>query len=174
MNNKTDQVGTNSNESADTTGQTVRVYVGVGSNINADANIRTALEGLQKQFGEIGVSPSYVNPAQGFVGDDFVNLVVGFWYQGSIRSLKHCLMDIERKCGREREKESGMNSRPMDIDLLTFGGQVGVYEGVTLPRSDVYDREFVWLPLGQLLESLLELSQFESDLLDAIKVKIKA
>jgi len=137
--------------------------------MNAKSNIAKALDKLKAEFGELNLSPFYPNSAQGFIGDDFINLVVGFSFRGSLCQLKECLNQIERQCGRIREMESQMTSRPMDLDLLTFGNSVGHFDGIQLPRRDVYDRDFVRLPLRQLLKSLPELSTFDEMLLEIVE-----
>ncbi|MEE3182403.1 MAG: 2-amino-4-hydroxy-6-hydroxymethyldihydropteridine diphosphokinase, partial [Pseudomonadota bacterium] len=54
------------------------VFVGIGSNVDPDAHIGSALTDLRERFGAIELSTAYRNPAVGFEGDDFVNLVVRF------------------------------------------------------------------------------------------------
>ena len=54
-----------------------RVYLSLGSNIDRDHYIRTALDILQRRFGDLVVSPVYESESVGFEGDNFYNLVVG-------------------------------------------------------------------------------------------------
>ena len=54
------------------------VWVSIGSNIERERHVRSAVEALRAQFGELVVSPVYETPAEGFEGDPFYNLVAGF------------------------------------------------------------------------------------------------
>ena len=51
------------------------VYLSLGSNIDARANIVSGIEALETSFGTVGLSPVYRAAAVGFEGDDFINLV---------------------------------------------------------------------------------------------------
>ncbi|HYY16845.1 MAG TPA: 2-amino-4-hydroxy-6-hydroxymethyldihydropteridine diphosphokinase, partial [Gammaproteobacteria bacterium] len=55
-----------------------RVYIGIGSNVDPEANIRRGIRLLRRTFGDLIVSPVYESPAVGFAGDNFYNLVVSF------------------------------------------------------------------------------------------------
>ena len=52
------------------------VYLGLGSNIDAERNLRFAVGQLRHLYGELTVSPVYRSRAVGFDGPDFLNLVV--------------------------------------------------------------------------------------------------
>ena len=56
-----------------------QVYVGMGSNIDPERHIRSGLVALRGRFGSLNVSTIYANPAVGFVGADFLNLVAALW-----------------------------------------------------------------------------------------------
>ena len=144
------------------------MYIGIGSNIDAEINIDKALTLLQKTVGAMDVSPVYKNPAQGFMGDDFLNLVVGFEYAGELLDLCRVLDTVEQQCGRQRELETGKGSRTIDLDLLIFGELEGDYQGMKLPRSDVFNRQFVWQPLLDLFDKKDRLSDFEARIKERI------
>lgn len=122
-------------------------FVGVGSNVEPRRHIRAALQELHREFGHVAVSPVYQNPAVGFVGDDFLNLVVRLEVGLSLNELIRRLQAIEARCGRERSEER-WGPRTLDLDLLTFGEQVS--ERPPLPRADVLKRAFVLRPLAEL------------------------
>ncbi len=128
------------------TGMT-EAFVGLGSNIQPRRHLRAALVELRGAFGEVAASPVYQNPAVGFAGDDFLNLVVRLETELSLAKLILRLQAIEARCGRERSEER-WGPRTLDLDLLTFGDQVS--EQPPLPRADVLKRAFVLRPLAEL------------------------
>jgi len=149
------------------------VYLGIGSNIEPKQHIEKALSLLETSLGNISVSPIYQNPAEGFEGNDFLNLVVGFEYSGDLSGLLELLGEIEQKCGRQRQMETGKGSRTIDLDLLMFGNLEGEYNGVELPRSDIFNRQFVWRPLLNLFEEKARLNVFEAAIRSKIESGIK-
>lgn len=54
----------------------VRVWLSLGSNMDREHNIRSAITALEKVFGRLIISPVYESDAVGFTGDPFLNLVV--------------------------------------------------------------------------------------------------
>ena len=54
-----------------------RVYLGLGSNVDPEPNLRLGIRELRRRFGELAVSPTYRSAAVGFEGDDFLNLAIG-------------------------------------------------------------------------------------------------
>ena len=42
------------------------------------------------------------------------------------------------------------SARHLDIDILTFDNEVGVLQGVQLPRDEILDNAFVLCPLAEL------------------------
>ena len=62
----------------DTRNAPVNVYLSAGSNMAPAENLRMACSSLESEFGELTLSSVYQNPAEGFAGDDFLNMVVGF------------------------------------------------------------------------------------------------
>lgn len=123
------------------------VFLGLGSNVEAPRHLRCALNELSAAFGEIRVSPVYQNPAVGFEGDDFLNLVVGFETQLAVEPLKAVLNDIEGRAGRER-RAARYGPRTLDIDLLLYGNEIR--QSPRLPHPDILKRAFVLRPLGDL------------------------
>ena len=100
-----------------------RAYIGVGSNIEPEQNIRSAVRALRARFGPLAISPVYQSPADGFPGDDFYNLAVGFDTAEPAVAVTAILKDIERNHGRVRYG-NGMHSRTLDLDLLLYGDAV--------------------------------------------------
>lgn len=122
-------------------------FVGIGSNVQPRRHLRAALAALREAFGSVQASPVYQNPAVGFEGDDFLNLVVRLDTGLSLAELLERLQDIETRCGRTRSEER-WGPRTLDLDLLTYGDLVCTRP--VLPRADVLKRAFVLRPLAEL------------------------
>ena len=125
------------------------VFIGVGSNVNAEQNIRRALVLLSNQFGKLTVSPAYLSRAIGFVGDDFINLVVAFHDDNSTAEIHATLAKIEVECGRTRETPR-YGPRTLDLDLLLYGNESLVCNGVEIPRPEILKYAFVLRPLADI------------------------
>ena len=124
-----------------------QVYLGVGSNIDREINIRDGLLKIQSSYGELTQSPAYETGAFGFEGDDFYNLVVGLKTNLSIHKLAYGLREIEFEFGRSRD-ETRYSSRKLDLDLLLLGDEVN--EKYHVPRSDITEFDFVLKPLSDI------------------------
>jgi 2-amino-4-hydroxy-6-hydroxymethyldihydropteridine diphosphokinase len=126
------------------------VFVGLGSNLEPTENLRWALRELKSQFGQLRRSSVYQSPAYGFVGPDFLNMVVAFVTQASVDTVEATLSRLENTRGRNPADRSG--SRTLDLDLLLFGQRVDAAR--RLPRVDVLRYPFVLAPLAELAPAL--------------------
>ncbi|MGD8340664.1 MAG: 2-amino-4-hydroxy-6-hydroxymethyldihydropteridine diphosphokinase [Gammaproteobacteria bacterium] len=126
------------------------VYVGCGSNVEPEQNLRWALRELEQQFGPLRRSRVYRSAAYGFEGPDFLNLVVAFSTDRTVAAVEGVLSELETVCGRDDGTRSG--SRTLDLDLLLFGERVDA--AWRLPREDILRYSFVWIPLAELAPGL--------------------
>lgn len=124
-------------------------YVGLGSNINAKQNLKKALALLESTFGDLIVSPAYENPAVGFEGDDFINLVVSFDTPFNAYALLDKLRELEISLGREAHVES-YTSREIDMDALALSDVVLHAPHFTLPRKCMTKFAFVLKPMADI------------------------
>lgn len=130
-----------------------RVYLGLGSNVRPQANLRLAVTELRRRFGDIELSRVYRNAAVGFEGEDFLNLVAGLETSRTPAEIVEQLEQIHDLAGRERGSERFV-SRPLDIDLLLYDDLVVDEPRVRLPREDVLKFSFVLLPLTEIAGDL--------------------
>ena len=130
------------------------VYLGLGSNIDPEKNLRLGLDELRKSYGELRVSSTYQNAAVGFEGADFLNLVAGFATDASPQDIHDRIEAIHDTVGRER-CDDPFSSRPLDIDLLLYGDLVTAGPPVQLPRRDVLEYSFVLRPLAEIAPDLV-------------------
>ena len=127
----------------------VEVFVGIGSNIDKEKNIVSAVSALQTAFGALRVSPIYQSAAVGFVGDDFYNLVVSFRSSEPPFAVADKLRSIELAHGRT-VKGNHFSSRTLDLDPLLYGSLV-IDEGpLQLPHSQLTSYAFILKPLADL------------------------
>ncbi len=125
------------------------VFLSLGSNIDAENNIRACLRALRYEFGEIGLSSVYESEAVGFDGENFLNLVVKIETILSVGELSQCLRNIEDANDRGRSGPK-FSARTLDVDILTYDDLVGEHDGVVLPRQEITENAFVLLPLNEL------------------------
>jgi 2-amino-4-hydroxy-6-hydroxymethyldihydropteridine diphosphokinase len=126
-----------------------RVFVGIGSNIEREASVRAGVAELGARFGELRLSPVYENPAVGFEGDSFYNLVVSFETDLAPAAVDGILHEIEQAAGRSRNGAS-FAPRTLDLDLLLYGDLVIRQGTLCIPRDDIERYAFVLRPLADI------------------------
>ncbi|NIB43511.1 2-amino-4-hydroxy-6-hydroxymethyldihydropteridine diphosphokinase [Pseudomaricurvus alkylphenolicus] len=125
------------------------VYVGIGSNLNRESNIKTAKTHIEDNFEVTNLSSVYESEAEGFSGNRFLNIVVEINTNLDKKDLISRLRKIEFDCGR-KESDRKYANRSIDIDLLTYGDQVDASGGVCIPRKDILRYAFVLAPLAEV------------------------
>ena len=131
-----------------------RVYVGLGSNTEREANIIAALGKMREAFGELLLSPVYNSAAVGFDGSDFLNLVAGFETALEVDTVVGKLRRIEDQLGRDRNLPK-FSRRTIDLDILTYGVLVMDNAGIQVPRHEILKNGFVLKPLQDLAPQTL-------------------
>jgi 2-amino-4-hydroxy-6-hydroxymethyldihydropteridine diphosphokinase len=126
-----------------------RVYVSIGSNVEREKNIRGAVDKLRAQFGDLTISPVYESEAVGFVGNNFLNLVVGFDTDLSLAEITKLLRAIERKHGRVRGDQK-FSDRTLDLDPLLYGDLIDHFPPNNVPRHEIGQYAFVLRPLSDI------------------------
>ena len=127
----------------------MRVYIGIGSNIDREANVRAAVQALRKRFGRLTLSNVYESEPIGFEGENFYNLGAALDTDESPEVIVALLHDIERQLGRKRSA-SHFASRTIDLDLLLYGDMVRDDATLRVPRPEVTDYACVLRPLSEL------------------------
>ncbi|MEL7186477.1 MAG: 2-amino-4-hydroxy-6-hydroxymethyldihydropteridine diphosphokinase [Pseudomonadota bacterium] len=129
------------------------IFLGLGSNVDPEANLRLAIRELQRRFGDLTVSSVYRSAAMGFDGDDFLNLVVSMQSNCSALCVCESIELIHNLAGRQRSSNK-WEARPLDIDLLLYNDQIIDEPPVRVPRSDVLEYSFVLRPLAEIAPDL--------------------
>jgi 2-amino-4-hydroxy-6-hydroxymethyldihydropteridine diphosphokinase len=134
---------------------TVRTYLSLGSNIDPERNLRSAIDALRERFGALAVSKVYRFPAVGFVGPDFLNAAVAIDCDIDPFALNRWLHELERQHGRIRANVK-FSSRSLDIDIIYFGDLVLDGPGeLVLPRPEL-NQSFVLKPMAELAPELVD------------------
>lgn len=128
---------------------TVRVYVGIGSNVDRKRHLGAALDALADWFGTLDLSPVYESEAVGGVGAPYLNMVAGFETDWAVGELSRRFKGLEDAHGRCRN--AGLSGdRTLDLDILIYGELTGQVDGVELPRAEILKNAFVLKPLADL------------------------
>ena len=132
------------------------VYVGMGSNIEAEANIARAFGLLLRRLSVTAVSPFYRSQAAGAEeAPDFTNGAFAAETDLSPRALKYELLrGIENALGRRRTADKNA-SRPIDLDLALYGALVIDEPGLTVPDPGLRRYPFVALPILALAPDIV-------------------
>ncbi len=87
---------------------------------------------------------------------EFLNAV----FQGETDLASYDLLNyihaLEDKAGRDRAKAGWKGPRPLDIDILLYGGMVQDDPVLTLPHPGIRERGFVLIPLAELAPDLAD------------------
>ncbi len=131
----------------------VRIALGIGSNLNRRRHIENALRALREEFGELQISPVYRSFAVGFEGPDFFNLVCLAETNLEVPALRDVLKKIEGREGRSYYS-SRFSSRTLDIDILLYGDCVLTDLGFDIPRHEILEHAFVLKPMADMLPNV--------------------
>lgn len=126
-----------------------KAYVSIGSNVEPEANVRSALRALRERFGPLDTSPVYESAAIGFEGAPFFNLVVAFETDLPPSAVQQTLNAIEDDHGRQRSGPK-FSPRTLDLDLVLYGDTVATEGRLRLPRAEVSRYAFVLAPLADI------------------------
>lgn len=99
-------------------------YIGLGSNVEPEANLAGAIQALRLQLTILCLSSVWRSPSLGAPGPDFLNAVAKIETELDGKTLRQDLLrPIERSLGRVRGSDK-FAPRTIDLDLLIFDGQI--------------------------------------------------
>jgi len=130
-------------------------YVGLGSNIEPETNIRDAVRLLAERDRVVAVSTFYRTEAIPPVAPPFINGVLALETQRRAVALKRdVLRDVEARLGRRRTADKNA-PRTIDCDLLLYDDDVVRDEELALPSPDIEARAFIAIPLYEIAPRLV-------------------
>lgn len=129
-----------------------KVYLGIGSNLgDKQKYVEDAIEKLKKnpEIRKVRTSELIVTEPYGGVEQDvFLNGAIELETLYTPEELLRQLQLIEKEAGRERKVHWG--PRTLDLDILFYEGFISDKQHLTVPHSDMQNREFVLKPLAEL------------------------
>ncbi|VAX13881.1 2-amino-4-hydroxy-6-hydroxymethyldihydropteridinepyrophosphokinase [hydrothermal vent metagenome] len=126
-----------------------RVYISIGSNIEAEKHIRLAVAELRQHYGDVMLSSVYESEPVGFAGDNFLNMVAGLDTDENVQTVSAVLHDIEDRHGRLRDGPR-FSARTLDLDLLLYDDLIINNGSLQIPRDEITKNAFVLWPLAEL------------------------
>ncbi len=126
-------------------------YIGVGSN-EGDRfhNLLAGISLIGRRYPILALSSIYLTEAWGFVGRDFLNAVLLIRIHDNPFALLGYLKDVEAKLGRKPSRRR-YGPRPFDADILLYEGLTLRSPDLTVPHPNIRERDFVLIPLKELL-----------------------
>tara|TARA_B100000965_G_scaffold230832_1_gene193259 strand:+ start:93 stop:470 length:378 start_codon:yes stop_codon:yes gene_type:complete len=125
----------------------MKYFLSLGSNVNAEINLDFAQQELKKILTNIRLSSIHTTKAEGFKGDDFLNLVISGESNDSFEEINKKLKSIEDATGRDRDAPK-FSSRTLDIDIVL---QINNNEEILFESDEIQRYNFVYNPLKELL-----------------------
>ena len=135
-----------------------RLYLGLGSNLgNREAKILQAIDLISERVGKVVRISSFIETEPwGFKSEHrFINAVCLVETELQPLECLHETQRIERQLGRQRKSRKGIyHDRPIDIDLLLYDDVHIESRELTLPHPHIEERDFVRIPLEEIMLAL--------------------
>ena len=135
------------------------VYFSLRSNLgDREGNLRKALSLMEERLGTKvkRLSSFYVNPSQGFDGQEFINCDALFDTDEECENILKICKEIESEMGRKEiieydsEGKRIYHDRILDIDILLYGDRTINQSNLIVPHPRMEEREFVMKPLSEI------------------------
>ena len=130
------------------------VYVDIGSNVNPAENVAACAVALRAAYPGIRFSKPYSSKAEGFDGDDFINMSAGFETPLSYQEVRSFLRKIEADQCRVRREGKKFSSRSLDVDILLFGDEI-LKPDYDVLRAEILKFPFVLFPLAEIAAEVI-------------------
>ena len=131
------------------------VYLALGSNIGDRRNaLSEAIRRMDERVGRVDKVSSFMETEPwGFKSEfKFLNAVLSVQSMLSPIEILHITQNIEKEMGREKKSSGGIyHDRIIDIDLLMYDSLQLDTPELTLPHPHMKEREFVMIPLMEIL-----------------------
>lgn len=125
----------------------MKYFLSLGSNIEPKKNLDIAITALATLLDDMSCSSTHQTKAEGFEGEDFLNLIISGNSSLSFQSLNKKLKSIEDKAGRNRNAPK-FSARTLDIDIVL---QLNDEEEILYESDEISKYSFVSEPLKELI-----------------------
>ena len=134
-----------------------KLYLSLGSNLGDRAeNLHRAITLIEERVGTVQRVSSFIETEPwGFESKHpFLNAACLVLTTLSPMECLDATQQIERELGRKRKSKNGKyHDRPIDIDLLMYDDLTLSTPRLTLPHPRMQERDFVMIPLREILPS---------------------
>ena len=152
-------------ETSSSSSKGAELYLSLGSNLgDREQMLNRAIALIGERVGEVQRVSSFIETEPwGFKSKHpFLNAACLVLTTLSPEQCLETTQQIERELGRKRKSRNGIyHDRPIDIDLLMYDDLELSTPKLTLPHPRMKEREFVMIPLREILPSkFLKLQNF--------------
>lgn len=152
-----------------------QTYIGLGSNLGDSLQILSDAVHKLATLGEVRVSKLYQSPPMGPQDQPhYHNAVVALRTELDALALLDQLQTFEQEAGRVRLRHWG--ERTLDLDLLWYADQDIQHPRLSVPHVGLLERDFVLIPLLDLVPDMKIKGQSLRDLpvVQASKLEVLA
>lgn len=132
------------------------VFLSLGTNLgDKEHNLHQAISEIQMRIGAIKAQSAFLQTAPwGFDSkNSFLNAAVRVETDLSPFAVLRTTQDIERHMGRTHKSVGGIyHDRIIDIDILLYDDLHLSTPELTIPHPHINERDFVLIPLSQILQ----------------------
>ncbi len=130
-------------------------YLSLGTNLgDKEKNLLSAISEIERRIGPIRAQSAFLaTEPWGFESENtFLNAAVCVETRLAPLDLLHVTQQIERDLGRTHKSVGGQyHDRIIDIDILLYDDLHLATQELTIPHPRMYERDFVLIPLQQIL-----------------------
>ena len=134
------------------------LYLSLGSNLgDREDMLRRAIALIEERVGAVQRVSSFIETEPwGFESTNpFLNAAVMVLTTLSPIECLDATQQIERELGRKKKSKNGIyHDRPIDIDLLLYGDLTLSTPRLTIPHPRMLERDFVMIPLREILPTI--------------------
>lgn len=132
------------------------LYLSLGSNMGDRAeNLHRAIALIGERIGTVQRVSSFIETEPWGFHSEHPFLNAACMVRTTLSPLR-CLREtqkIERELGRTQKSKDGVyHDRSIDIDLLLYGDLKLSTPKLTIPHPRMYERDFVMIPLREIME----------------------
>ena len=127
----------------------ISVFLSLGSNQNPMENLSRGIEKLETEFKIHQRSSIYLtkDARGGKIPINFYNQVAEIGVKIPYTNLRSRLKSIEEDSGRQ---SGNKNDVPLDLDILTYNGDVFYYESKQVPDPNLIKYSYIAVPLSEI------------------------